>query len=256
MDGKYVRVKGFPAKIPFVYAIDYLTHDIPYGHLYVAEDQMSFSHFFQKLHTLGYDIEIVVADDRAGIKKALHKVFPHALLQICHNHYLENIRVALRVRTEERYRHFFNSLKLHVFTEGKDGESIDRGLAHVLEHHAAGRPTLEAILWNIKHRQDVLFAYLKLRGCPNNTNLIELYNSHLNGRLKTIKGFQSFQSAERWLNAYLIRRRTKSLTDCEGKFRYLNRHCSLEFTIKKQALWPEILTKLGVKIVSFFEKSF
>jgi len=215
---------------------------------------MSFSHFFQQLYTLGYDIHIVVADDRAGIKQALGKVFPHALLQICHNHYLENIRMHLRIRTEERYRYFFHSLRLHVFTEGRDTESIERGLAHVFEHHALSSPKLQDILWDIKHRSDVLFAYLKRRGCPNNTNLIELYNSHLNGRLKTIKGFQSFQSAERWLNAYLVRRRTKPLTDCEGKFRYLNKHCSLEFTIKKQALWPEILTKLGVKMVSFFEK--
>lgn len=29
IDGKYVAVKGFNAKIPFVYGIDYLTHDIP-----------------------------------------------------------------------------------------------------------------------------------------------------------------------------------------------------------------------------------
>jgi transposase-like protein len=254
IDGKYVAVKGFSAKIPFIYAIDYLTHDIPYGHLYVAEDEMSFSHFFQKLYDVGYDIHIVVADDRAGIKQALHKLFPRALLQLCQNHYLENIRVHLRIRSEERYRHFFHSLKLHVFTEARDEESISLGLAHVLEKHALRSPKLQDILWDIKERSEVLFQYQRVPYCPNNTNLIELYNSHLNGRLKTIKGFQSFQSAERWLNAYLIRRRTKLLTDCEGKFKHLNKHCSLELTIKKQALWPEILTKLGVKVVKFFKK--
>ncbi len=256
IDGKYVAVKGFKAKIPFIYAIDYLTHDIPYGQLSVAEDEMSFSRFFQQLYALGYDIQIVVADDRAGIKRALHKVFPHAFLQLCHNHYLENIRTLLRVRSEERYRHFFHSLKLHVFTEGRDEESIALGLAHVLEKHAAHSHKLQDMLWGIKQRSEVLFNYLAVPGCPNNTNLIELYNSHLNGRLKTIKGFQSFPSAHRWLNAYLIRRRTKLLTDCEGKFKHLNKHCSLELTIKKQALWPEILTTLGVKAVNFFEKNF
>jgi transposase-like protein len=254
MDGKYVAVKGFNAKIPFIYAIDYLTHDIPYGHLYVAEDEMSFSHFFQKLYASGYDIHIVVADDRAGIKQALHKLFPHALLQLCQNHYLENIRVRLRVRSEERYRYFFHSLKLHVFTEARDEESVSLGLVHVLEKHALHNDELQNILFDIKERSDVLFQYLSVPHCPNNTNLIELYNSHLNGRLKTIKGFQGFQSAQRWLNAYLIRRRTKLLTDCEGKFKHLNKHCSLELTIKKQALWPEILTQLGVKTVKFFKK--
>lgn len=56
-------------------------------------------------------------------------------------------------------------------------------------------------------------------------------------------------------SAYLIRRRTKKFTDCKGKFKYLNKHCSLEFTIKKQALWPDILTNLGIKFVKFFQKS-
>ena len=100
-----------------------------------------------------------------------------------------------------------------------------------------------------------MFTYLTIQDCPNNTNLIELYNSHLNGRLKTIKGFQSLVSARRWLNAWLIRRRTKKLTDCEEKFKHLNKHCSLEFTIKKEALWPDTLTKLGIKMIKFFQKS-
>ncbi len=255
IDGKYVAVKGFRAKIPFIYAIDYLTHDIPYGHLYVAEDELSFSRFFGQLDALGHDLQVVVADDRAGIKQALRKVFPHALLQLCHNHYLENIRTLLRVRSEERYRHFFHALKLHVFTEGRDEESITLGLAHVLNQHAGHSRKLQDMLRDIKRRSEVLFTYLALPGCPNNTNLIELYNSHLNGRLKTVKGFQSFLSAQRWLNAYLIRRRTKLLTDCEGKFKHLNKHCSLELTIKKQALWPDALTKLGVLPVTFFEKN-
>jgi len=220
----------------------------------VAEDEMSFSHFFQKLYDVGYDIHIVVADDRAGIKQALHKLFPHALLQLCQNHYLENIRVHLRIRGEERYRYFFHSLKLHVFTEARDEESVSLGLAHMLEKHALHSPKLQDILFDIKERSEVLFQYQSVPHCPNNTNLIELYNSHLNGRLKTIKGFQSFHSAQRWLNAYLIRRRTKLLTDCEGKFKHLNKHCSLELTIKKQALWPEVLTQLGVKAVKFFKK--
>lgn len=255
IDGKYVAVKNFDAKIPFIFCIDYLTHDIVHGDLFPAEDEMAFSQFFQKLYDLGYDIKIVVADDRAGLKQALNKVFPYARLQLCYVHYLENIRTLLRVKTEERYRHFFNTLKLHVFTEGMDDEKIDAGLEHVLRKHAAHSPKLQAIIWEIKRRREALFNYLKVPGCPNNTNLIELYNSHLNGRLKTIKGFQGFESAKRWLNAYIIRRRTKTFTDCKGKFKHLNKHCSLEFTIKKQAQWPDVLKTLGINKVNFSEKT-
>jgi transposase-like protein len=255
IDGKYMAVKGFERKIPFVFGIDYLTHDIIHGELFVAEDEAAFSQLFQKLYDLGYKINIVVADDRPGIKQALNKVFPYARLQLCHVHFLENIRGLLRVKTEERYRHFFNSLNLHVFTEGTDDEKIDAGLEHVLKNHAQHSPKLQDIIWEVKRRREVLFNYLKFKDCPNNTNLIELFNSHLNGRLKTIKGFQSFESAERWLNAWIIRRRAKTFTDCGKKFKYLNRHCSLEFTIKKQAVWPDVLKTLGINKINFFEKS-
>ena len=255
IDGKYVAVKGFDQKIPFLYCIDYLTHDIPFGDLYPAENEVAFSQFFQNLYDLGYDIKIVVADDRQSIKQALNKVFPYVKLQLCHNHYLENIRRDLKVRTVKTYEHFFNSLRQHVFLEGIDEQTITKGLMHVFYKRTDGKRRLQNIVTTIKARYDELFNYLKIKDCPNNTNLIELYNSHLNGRLKTIKGFQSLQSAKQWLNAYLIRRRTKQLTDCEGKFKYLNKHCSLEFTIKKQAVWPEQLKTLGINKTNFYEKT-
>ena len=126
---------------------------------------------------------------------------------------------------------------------------------HVFYKRTYGNRMLQNIVTGIKHRQTELFNYLQVKNCPNNTNLIELYNSHLNGRLKTIKGFQNLTSTRRWLNAWIVRRRTKKLTDCEQKFKRLNKHCSLEFTIKKQALWPEQLTKLGINKIYFFEKN-
>lgn len=255
IDGKYVAIKGFSRKIPFLFGIDYLSHDIIHGQMFLAEDEASFSLFFQKLKDLGYNLKIVVADDRFGIKQALHKVFPYARLQLCQNHYLENIRKDLKVKKEARYRHFFDSLKKHIFTDAHTDQEITDGLKHVLEHHSRNNPRLMAILAAIDSRRYDLFAYRHFENCPNNTNLIELYNSHLNGRLKTIKGFQSLKSAQRWLNAWMIRRRTKTFTDCDLKFKHLNKHCSLEFTIKKQAQWPDILTKLGIKPIKYFQKS-
>lgn len=245
MDGKYIAVKGFEAKIPFIYGIDYITHDIVHGELFPVEDEMAFSSFFQKLYDINYPLRIVVADDRGGIKQALNKVFPHAKLQLCHVHFLENIRQLLNIRTDERYHHFFNSLVAHVFKVKKEGR-VTKGLMHVFYKRTYGNRTLQNIVTGIKHRQQELFNYLQIKNCPNNTNLIELYNSHLQARLKSIKGFESFNSAREWLNAYLIRRRTKPLTDCKKKFKYLNKHCSLELTIKKQAHWPDILTDLGI----------
>lgn len=253
LDGKYIAVKGFADKIPFIYGIDYLTHDIPLGDLCVAEDELSFSVFFGKLKQLGYPLRAVVADDRKGLKNALNKVFPHARLQLCHNHYLENLRQSLKVRTEKKYQHFFHSLHRHVFLDVQNQQQVVEGLRHVWNKRTRNKILLTNILTAINQRRADLFAYQEVPDCPNTTNIIESYNSHLNGRLKTIKGFESFDSARRWLSAYLIRRRTKTLTDCKGKFKPLNKHASLELTIKKQARWPDNLTNLGIKRMKYFE---
>ena len=42
IDGKYVKIKGYPKKIPFVYSIDFLTHDIPVGVLAPSESYQVF----------------------------------------------------------------------------------------------------------------------------------------------------------------------------------------------------------------------
>lgn len=252
LDGKYIKVKGFTKAIPFLWALDYLTHDPLIGHLSRAEDTPAFRKIFFALKEMGYPLKVVVVDDRAGIAEALKEAFPRAKIQLCHVHYLENIRKLLTVRTNEYHQHFFNSLRLHVFLEPKTIDEVLKGLRHVKDNRCEGNKLREGIVWEIYHRLDQLFAYLSIPTCPNNTNLIELYNSHLNARLKSIKGFASLETARIWLNAYLIRRRTKQLTDCEGKFRPLNGHASLALSIKKQAHWPIILTDLGIKPVNYF----
>lgn len=245
IDGKYIAVKGYEKKIPFVYGLDYLSHDPIHGDLFATEDGASFSQYFQKLKDIGYEVKVVVADDRGGLKQALNKVFPHAKLQLCHVHFLQNIRELLNIRTDDRYHHFFYSLVAHVFKAKKENKII-KGLMHVFYKRTYGNRMLQNIVTGIKHRQTDLFSYLQIKNCPNNTNLLELYNSHLNGRLKTIKGFQSFVSAQKWCNAYLIRRRTKTFTDCKKPFKHLNGFASLQFTIKDFKLWPTEIA--GIKL--------
>ena len=242
MDGKYIAVKGYDQKIPFIYGIDYLTHDIPLGNLFAAEDEMSFVSFLVKLKSLGYWLRAVVADDRQGLKSALLRVFPRARLQLCHTHYLENLRQRLYIRTEVRYRNFFYALK-RIFRKARSEEQVLQELRFI---DARNDPMLLNILQEVKNRVADLFAFRQTQGCPNSTNLIESYNSHIHGRLKTIKGFQSFVSAKTWLNASLIRRRTKPLTDCQGQFRQLNGFASLQMTIKDLKDYP--IWILGIKL--------
>lgn len=94
------------------------------------------------------------------------------------------------------------------------------------------------ILLDIERKKPNLLGYLKVKGTPTTSNLIECFNSHLNLRLKIIKGFESFQHADSWLNAYFIKRRLTPFTDCTGKFKHLNGKCSLEETLKSDVGLP------------------
>lgn len=247
LDGKYATVKGYEKKIPFIYGIDYLTHDIPYGDLFVSEDYQAFYQFFRTLkEELKYPLRAVIADDRKGLKTALNQHFPYAKLQLCHTHYLENLRQLLNIRTDEKYYHFFFSLIKRVFRMPRTNQEVMAGLKHVFEQHASKNRMLANLIFDIRDRREELFAYLQIQNCPNSTNLVELYNSHLQGRLKTIKGFESFVSARRWLNAYLIRRRTKPLTDCMRKFKHLNGLAALQMTIRDLRDYPIWIP--GVKV--------
>lgn len=245
IDGKYIKVKGYKQKIPFIYGIDYLTHDILFGILSSAEDKETFLVFFRTLKNLNYPLQIVVADDRSALPLALKQVFSDIPVQLCQNHYLENIRRVLGLRTDLTHQYFFNSLKKYVFDNYENEEKLNIALHHILSERCENNLIRRSIVMDISRRREELFTYKTVSQCPNNTNLIELFNSHFNARLKSLKGFKTKSHADLWLNGLLIRRRTKTFTDCSLKFKDLNGKCSLQMSIKKQAHWPDIL---GVKI--------
>ena len=83
VDGKYVKVKGYDQKIPFIYGIDYLTHDIPVGLLAPSENEEAYYKFFVLLKTCKYPFQIVIADDNGAVRPALAKVFPTVRTQLC-----------------------------------------------------------------------------------------------------------------------------------------------------------------------------
>lgn len=241
VDGKYIAIKGFKKKIPFVWCVDFYQHDFPVSVLATAESVEAFSELFKALLSFQYPLRLIISDDVAPLKIALKRYYPEAKLQLCHTHYIENIRQQIHFRTQETYHHFFNSLLLHVFTDPLTHLEREQGLWYVWQHRTNNNPLLCAIVQEIARRFDDLFAYTTIEGCPKTNNIIESFNSHLKGRLSSVKGFQSFESAERFLNAWLIRRRTKPFTDCEGQFKHYNGAMPLQNSFDLSKAWPDIL---------------
>lgn len=220
-----------------LWGIDYLTHDIPVYDLAPSENYESWLKYFGYLKSINYPLQIVICDDNENIKIAAKYIFPNVLIQTCQNHFLENIRRDLQVRTEEKYQAFVFDLKQELFSRKITRQDFRQRALKLVKKYTGNQVAITYLV-KIEKTFNELTAATLVPGAPKDTNLIELYNSHLQARLKSIKGFKSFPSAEKWLNAYILRRRYRPFRDCSKKFRYLNGKTSISQTRKKEAILP------------------
>ena len=239
VDGKYIKVKGYDRKIPILYGIDYTTHDIPTYIFSVAENYQTCLSFFQSLRLLNYPLQALVCDDNRNIYEACRQVYPKVIVQLCQTHYLRSIRVNLNVVVDPTYRPFIHEVGELLKTK-RSKEDFQTRSQKIYDYYYHD-PRCTSVMTDIALRMDLLCGYMHLKGVPRTNNLIESFNSHLQGRLKTIKGFQSFHSAKEWLNAYFLFRRVKKFTDCTGKFKRLNGRAPLQNSMKDTAAFERIL---------------
>lgn len=238
VDGKFVSVSGYDSKIPVIYGIDYLTHDIPTYILSLAENFLSLRKFFASLRLLKYPLRSVVSDDNLNISGACLEVYPNAAWQLCTNHFKENLRASLEVRTDSTYQPFMKRVE-GMFRYKLSEDNFNKLGKDTWNIHKNDDLCIKVLL-DIERRKPNLLAYLKVKDTPTTNNLIECFNSHLQGRLKTIKGFESFDHANLWINGYFLRRRLTKFTDCEGRFKHLNGKCSLEVSLKDDVGLPRL----------------
>ena len=111
LDGKYVKVKGYDKKIPFIYGVDYHSHDIVTSVLCLSESTESFKKVFRILKDINYPLRVVVCDNvLKSLIPALKHHYPNVPVQLCLIHYAENLRTMLNVRKENVHLDFFNEI--------------------------------------------------------------------------------------------------------------------------------------------------
>lgn len=239
VDGKYVKVKGYKKKIPCVYAVDYMTHDIVHFVLGPSENYKLLLKFFSSLKLANYPLQAIVSDDNKNFPEAAQRVYPNAIWQLCQNHYKQNLRSNLGLYQNKKHLKFMKEVET-LFTTKLSIQDFKSRASKIFEKNKQDKQRVQVML-DIAKRSPDLMAYTRLKHIPRTNNLIESFNSHLEGRLKTIKGFQNFKSANLWLNAYFIKRRLKPFTDCTKKFKKLNGNCSLQKTLKENYKPKDIL---------------
>ena len=114
-------------------------------------------------------------------------------------------------------------------------------MAGKITYHFGSDSRCMSVLMDIQRRLPLLTGYMAQKQIPRTTNLIESFNSHFEARLKPMKGFESFKTADSWLNALFLKRRITPFTGCEGKFKGLNGKTSLEQTLKYHANFQHVL---------------
>lgn len=237
-DGKYFNIADQDHDWVLLWGIDYLRHDIPVFTIAPSESYPAWAKVFSYLRIINHYPQLVVCDDNINLKMAARDKFPSVKIQTCYNHFKENIRRDLKVRSDKRYVPFMRRIETILNSSRKLSEAnFNLWMTALVRDYASDRVCL-SIIANMGRYRHELFGYRGIPQAPLTTNLIEGMNGHLEKRLFSLQSFQSVSHAKLWFNGYVLKRRHTKFTDCRGKFKYLNGKTGVEMTKKLDAVLP------------------
>lgn len=235
-DGKYFSIKGHKYGYALLWGIDYLRHDIPVFTLAPSENYSAWATHFSYFRIINHYPRLVVCDDNTNLKLAARNSFPSVRIQTCFNHFKENIRRSLRIRSDVTYKPFMRRIE-DVLRDKLNDETMNKRL-FALYRDFKNDPVCVQTLANIEKYRIELTGYRGIPDSPITTNIIEGLNSHLEARLFSLRSFQSVSHAKLWFNGYILKRRYTKLTDCRGKFRSLNGKRGVDMSKKQDVDLP------------------
>ncbi len=237
-DGKYFNVKGYETDMAILWGIDYFKHDIPVFTLAPSENYQAWARYFSFFRILLIFPQLLICDDNVNLKMAARFCFPAVKIQTCYNHFKENIRRDLRVRSDNTYRPFIRRIESAL--KNKVSNEVFNRWMYSLYQDYKNDPVCLSVMANIEKYRTELFAYRGIPQSPVTTNLIEGFNSHLEARLVSLRSFNSPHHARLWFNGYVLKRRFTRYSDCKGKFKKLNGKRGVDMTKKPDVDLPPL----------------
>lgn len=229
-DATYIQVKGYKHNLAFLWGVDYFRHDFQFFLLTPSESYHAWATYFSHFRIISHHPDYLVCDDNSNIKTAARFLFPDVTVPTCYNHFKEGVRRTLKVRSDQTYRLFSKSVGL-LLSKKRSTDDFNKRLYGIYKDYKDDPVALNVII-SIERRKDEFLTFQGFLKCPVTTNMIEGFNEHLEERLRHINSFSSFRHAKLWLNAYVLKRRFTKLTDCRGRFKFLNGKRPLEMTQK------------------------
>lgn len=239
-DGKYFNVAEDKYNWVLLWGIDYFRHDIPVFMIAPSENYQAWRKFFSYFRILTVYPQLLVCDDNVNLKMAARSAFPQVKVQTCYNHFKENIRRDLHVRSDKtnQYKPFMRRIESVLDSSNKLSDETFNHWMWALYRDYRNDPICLNILTNIEKYKPELLAYRNISQAPLTTNLIEGMNGHLEARLQKLRSFQTVEHARLWLNGYILKRRFTKFTDCRLKFRHLRGRRGVEQTKKERVNLP------------------
>jgi len=239
-DGKYFNIANQSHDWVLLWGIDYLRHDIPVFTIAPSENYQSWGKFFSYFRILECYPQLLVCDDNINLKMAARSRFPGCRIQTCYNHFKENIRRDLHVRSSEgfKYKDFMTRMESILDSSNKLSDDTFNHWLFSLYRDYHQDPLCLSILTNTEKYKVELLAYRGIPQAPVTTNLIEGMNGHLEARLQALRSFQTVEYARLWMNGYVLKRRLTKFTDCRGRFRYLRGKTGVMMTKKERVDIP------------------
>lgn len=239
-DGKYFNVATERYDWVLLWGIDYFRHDIPVFTIAPSENYQSWAKCFSYFRILDCQPELLVCDDNINLKMAARARFPGVKIQTCYNHFKENIRRDLHVRSDvgKQYKIFMKKIESILNSSHKLADHTLNDWMYCLYRDYKHDPVCLNILTNIERYKTELLAYRGISQAPVTTNLIEGLNGHLESRLFALRSFQTINYARLWFNGYILKRRFTKYTDSRGKFRFMKGKSGLMMTQKQDVVLP------------------
>ncbi len=196
-DGKYFNVASEKYDWVLLWGIDYFRHDIPVFTIAPSENYQSWAKCFSYFRILECQPELVVCDDNVNLKMAARNRFPGCRIQTCYNHFKENIRRDLHIRSEQgkQYRDFMRRIESVLSSSQKIATHTLNNWMYCLYRDYKHDPVCLQTLTNIEKYKMELLAYRGISQAPVTTNLIEGLNGHLEARLQALRSFQTIEYA-------------------------------------------------------------
>lgn len=194
------------------------SHGLVHRHLRKGREcTWGYRKILTELKDIGYKPNIVISDGGTGMYSTLRHFSLLDRHQRCHVHILRDLRTGLRIpkrRMKKNLRKFYMykyaKLVLDARTEQQKQQrwkQFERVVLIMWQPQGDGEKNVIKSFARILTPAFTFLRYKDIYNIPTTTNRLEGYISHLNARLKTMRGLKSSANAELLLNAIHFYRR-------------------------------------------------